>query len=126
MQLRARIVGDEEVMAFLDAALPEVYGYLLHRVRDKATAEDLNRRHCSQRCNVFARFHRIRSASPGSSASLGTNWSTIGVATVRRVIHVPHEHPPVLRVVEELAERPLQLLYIQARTTARWSSHVSY
>ena len=37
----ARVVEKEDLISFLDQALPDVYGYLLHRTQDKATAEDL-------------------------------------------------------------------------------------
>lgn len=32
---------DEQVLDLLDRALPEVYGYVLHRCRDRAVSEDL-------------------------------------------------------------------------------------
>jgi RNA polymerase sigma-70 factor, ECF subfamily len=41
MILSAGAVTKESLVAFLDHALPEVYGYLLHRTQEKAVAEDL-------------------------------------------------------------------------------------
>ena len=39
--LSAGAVEKEALVSFLDRALPDVYGYLLHRTREKAVAEDL-------------------------------------------------------------------------------------
>jgi len=41
MMLSAVAVEKEALVSFLDRALPDVYGYLLHRTREKAVAEDL-------------------------------------------------------------------------------------
>ena len=41
MQLSSRAVDREEAREFFTHAIPDVYGYLLHRTRDRATAEDL-------------------------------------------------------------------------------------
>jgi RNA polymerase sigma-70 factor (ECF subfamily) len=41
MQEPVEVLGDDGILHFFDQALPEVYGYLLHRTRDKAVAEDL-------------------------------------------------------------------------------------
>lgn len=77
MQLRARVFGDEEVIAFLDAALPEVYGYLLRRVHNKATAEDLTSE------ALLAALQRIRLLPPDS---ICVAW-VIGIARHKLVDH---------------------------------------
>jgi RNA polymerase sigma-70 factor (ECF subfamily) len=41
MVLSAGVVTKESLVSFLDHALPEVYGYLLHRTQEKMVAEDL-------------------------------------------------------------------------------------
>ena len=41
MQLPARAVSKEETRSFFDQAIPDVYGYLLYRTREKSIAEDL-------------------------------------------------------------------------------------
>jgi RNA polymerase sigma-70 factor (ECF subfamily) len=39
--MSTRAVEKAEALGFLDRAMPEVYGYLLHRTQQQATAEDL-------------------------------------------------------------------------------------
>ena len=41
MQLSSRAVDRDAAREFFTRAIPDVYGYLLHRLRDRAVAEDL-------------------------------------------------------------------------------------
>src|SRR5689334_8247805 len=69
--------GAEQFLALYDTALPEVYGYLLHRCGDVALAEDLT-------SEVFlAAAHSIRYGGP---ADLTVAW-LIGVARNKLVDH---------------------------------------
>lgn len=77
MELRASAVDNGEIISYLDAALPEVYGYLLHRVRDKATAEDLTSE------AMLSALQSLRVRQPDL---LGVGW-VIGIARHKLVDH---------------------------------------
>jgi RNA polymerase sigma-70 factor (ECF subfamily) len=77
MQLRARAMDTTDVVAFLDAALPEVYGYLLSRTRDVSVAEDL----ASE--TLLAALQRVQSNAP----EVMTNGWLIGIARHKLVDH---------------------------------------
>jgi RNA polymerase sigma-70 factor, ECF subfamily len=66
-----------ELLALYDEALPQVYGYLLHRCRDTPTAEDLS-------AETF--LAAVDSIERGSVRTVGTAW-LIGIARHKLIDH---------------------------------------
>jgi RNA polymerase sigma-70 factor (ECF subfamily) len=77
MTLSARAVEKEELLSFFDHALPEVYGYLLHRTQQKATAEDLTSE---------TMLAAVSSMAGGPPEQLSVGW-LIGIARHKLVDH---------------------------------------
>lgn len=77
MTFSARAVEKAEALSFLEHALPDVYGYLLRRTRDKAAAEDLTSE---------TMLAAIRGLARGSSDDLSVAW-LIGIARHKLVDH---------------------------------------
>lgn len=77
MTLTAREVEKAETLSFLENALPEVYGYLLHRTGQKAAAEDLTSE---------TMLAAIRGMANGSGDGHSVAW-LIGIARHKLVDH---------------------------------------
>lgn len=77
MTLSARAIEKTEALSFLEHALPDVYGYLLHRTRQKAAAEDLTSE---------TMLAAIRGLPRGSGDDLSVAW-LIGIARHKLVDH---------------------------------------